>query len=334
MPELSIPQLLLKEELGESHFGRRALTERFASLCSDLTYLETPRQGSDEFLRLGMVTLPGLTVCNLRHSSMGKGFNASSCPMLFLPLGGQERIRREQRKLVWGEGLGSLFVPQDGERLETDSDDLHYLMLVLDPERLKAAARAMLGSEQACAAPCRLDHTQLVPDHMGSISGDAMARHISACINLYWQTPQWLHHLGLQEFIYRQLVMMFFPQWRDVERAHATRLRPHKRRSIDRVCDAMLSDLSGRFTLTDMANLGNMSVRSLQYAFQRRFEMSPGEWLREQRLAHAHQRLVNGQLKTIAHLAQEYGFSTASRFTLAYKQRFGKAPSSTLRNLR
>lgn len=328
MPEIFTEPLLFNEAFGELHVGRDAVANRFDSLCPDLDDLDIPQKHSQGILKFAEVMLPGLVLSNLQHSPLKMTMHGSSSSMLFIPLDGQEHIRVERRQLLWGRECGSLFLPKGGAPFEGTSSSMHFLMLILDIERLDTVARAMMGPVRQQILHGKLDHEQVIPDHGAAPPAEAMAKSIGACINLYWNHPSLLDRLGLQDIVYRQLVMLLYPEWRLAEEMRETQLkRSHTRRLIDHVCDTVLSDLSARFTLTGMATLGNMSVRSLQYAFQHRFGMSPGEWLREQRLTQARQRLLDGKVQTIAQLAQECGFGTASRFTALYKKRFGQTPS-------
>ncbi len=244
---------------------------------------------------------------------------------LLIPLQGHCSVQVEGRVLPWGATQGCLFLPAGCGPTLGYGDERHLLMLHIGTAELQAAARAMLGTYED-AAPLDTGHAQMLPLHVAGAPLASAARHLGALIDLHGLDAQVLHQMGMQDFIYRHLVPLF-PR-RPAATPRATP-RAHKRRAIDRVCSAALADLSRPITLTDMATQAHMSVRALQYAFQERFGLSPLDWLRQRRLALAHQRLLRGDFTSLALLAQECGLGTASRFAAQYRQQFGQLPSVT-----
>lgn len=272
------------------------------------------------------IELPGLRLTATAATASRLDIARRGRACLLIALRGQAQARLGDRLLAWGAGDACLYLPGDAGAVQLQGEGGDVLMIGLDPGALRFAARAMLGLAPGQPIDLALDGARAlqVPTAAGA-PVEGLARHIGRTIDLYQQDAHTLHRLGFQDFVYRQLVPLFCPDWR----AAAGPERPHKRRAIDHVCDALLDDLSARSTLSDMATLGRMSVRALQYAFQSRFGMSPVEWLREQRLLHARQRLQAGDPASIALLAQECGFGTSSQFAAFYRQRFGEAPSAT-----
>ncbi|WP_144709852.1 AraC family transcriptional regulator [Curtobacterium pusillum] len=86
-------------------------------------------------------------------------------------------------------------------------------------------------------------------------------------------------------------------------------------------------------TVSDVAQIADLSVRGLQEAFQRVLDRSPMQYLREVRLRHAHEDLLRaqpGQL-SVADVAERWGFTHMGRFSGEYLRRFGEYPKQTLR---
>lgn len=82
----------------------------------------------------------------------------------------------------------------------------------------------------------------------------------------------------------------------------------------------------------DIAEAAGVPVRTLQDAFQRERACTPMAYLRALRLDVAHRRLREPQAgTTVAAVALDCGFTHLGRFAQAYAQRFGEAPSATLR---
>jgi transcriptional regulator GlxA family with amidase domain len=87
-------------------------------------------------------------------------------------------------------------------------------------------------------------------------------------------------------------------------------------------------------TVDQIAAAAGVGSRALQNAFRRYFGMTPPGYLRRVRLERAYQELgaadPAGGL-TVAAVAHRWGWASASRFAVAYRQRFGMLPSHTLR---
>lgn len=59
--------------------------------------------------------------------------------------------------------------------------------------------------------------------------------------------------------------------------------------------------------------------------------MSPMAYLRQVRLARAHEDARRGGVRSVAEVAHRWGFSHLGRFAAAYAARYGAVPSETLR---
>jgi AraC-like DNA-binding protein len=87
-------------------------------------------------------------------------------------------------------------------------------------------------------------------------------------------------------------------------------------------------------SLDEIADAAGVTGRALQYAFRRHFGISPTGYLRRVRLERAHQELAAADPPsglTVAAVARRWGWTSQHAFRAAYRQRFGVAPSRTLR---
>jgi AraC-like DNA-binding protein len=77
-----------------------------------------------------------------------------------------------------------------------------------------------------------------------------------------------------------------------------------------------------------------VSIRSLQEGFRRHLDMTPTQYLREVRLARAHEdlRLADPSQATVTRIARDSGFTSVGRFAQMYAKRYGNHPSETLRS--
>lgn len=100
---------------------------------------------------------------------------------------------------------------------------------------------------------------------------------------------------------------------------------------IDSVLSYVAGHLEQPMTVEELARIGGMNKRSLQRAFQVRFEMSPLEFVRRRRLEQAHSMLDSGAPgTTVTAAALRAGFSHMGRFARDYHAQYGEKPSETL----
>lgn len=99
-------------------------------------------------------------------------------------------------------------------------------------------------------------------------------------------------------------------------------------RMIRQVTDRLHDDPGRAWTAGEMAALAGTSVRRLQEGFRRWLGCTPTTYLRDLRLQRAHADLLADPAPTVSDVAARWGFSSASRFAAAYRQRYGVPPSA------
>ena len=104
---------------------------------------------------------------------------------------------------------------------------------------------------------------------------------------------------------------------------------------IESVLDYIARHLDQSMTVEELARIGGVNKRSLQRAFQSRYEMSPLEFVRRRRLEQAHSMLASGTPgMTVTTAALLVGFGHMGRFARDYHAQFGEKPSATLARVR
>jgi AraC-like DNA-binding protein len=86
--------------------------------------------------------------------------------------------------------------------------------------------------------------------------------------------------------------------------------------------------------LTDIAEAAHVGPRALQRAFRRAVDTTPLGYLRSVRLGRAHEQLAaadGDDGTTVVKVAARWGFGHPGRFAGAYRARYGRSPSETLR---
>ena len=82
------------------------------------------------------------------------------------------------------------------------------------------------------------------------------------------------------------------------------------------------------WTLIQFAREYGASLTAFKELFQKVYHVSPGAWIKENKLLYAHRLLMSTSIR-IVDIAVYAGFSSQSYFTQSYKNRFGKTPSQT-----
>ncbi len=84
------------------------------------------------------------------------------------------------------------------------------------------------------------------------------------------------------------------------------------------------------FTMTELYELSDASGRTLRYAFEEEFGLSPKQYLQAHRLNGVRRELRHGGTRKIADAANAWGFWHMGQFAADYRKMFGELPGVTL----
>ena len=206
------------------------------------------------------------------------------------------------------------------------------VQVVLDKGRLFETAAAMRGEKEATASESlSLNRDRELGLQLGTISFDAIIRSHFALVDSLESQPHAMAMMCLDDFLYRSFAMILEPALLGYTDCDHKRSAVDGVRMLDTVCGYIQAHLADPITLTRLEQLSGFSRRSLQYAFMRRFGLTPMQWLREQRLTLARTHLSNADCRTtVIRVALSCGFAGAGTFSRHYLGRFGESPSATL----
>lgn len=136
---------------------------------------------------------------------------------------------------------------------------------------------------------------------------------------------------GLARYLTSLLVTAVCASDRGLPRAPAGSVA-QKAHHARRARDFMETKRHEPLALTDLGAAVGVSVRTLQYAFQDYFGVSPGRFHTLQRLAGARSELQRADPSetSVTDIATHWGFFHLGRFSRAYDSQFGELPSKTL----
>ena len=206
-----------------------------------------------------------------------------------------------------------------------------------DPLRLFAAARAMApaGWAPPSTVDLSLHRVQVLPTQSDPICGTLVAA-ITLVLPAIGRMSQlgeiFLEAFLLEQQLYRLIAALVFPTLRDSQPPSATEETTSMDNRLDRVLDYITLHLHQPLPLSVLEENSNYCRRSLHYAFQERFHCSPMQWIRQQRMALALQRLQQPNPgDTVCTVANACGYRSLGRFSIDFQRAYGFKPSAVLR---
>ncbi|MGW5637165.1 AraC family transcriptional regulator [Streptomyces sp. NPDC003832] len=109
---------------------------------------------------------------------------------------------------------------------------------------------------------------------------------------------------------------------------------PMRPAAVKRVMDVVRELPAEPYDAARLAEIAQVSVRTLQEAFRKHVGVAPMAYVGEVRLDRVHQQLKAAApgSTTVAEVAYRWGFAHLGRFARRYRERFGESPSRTLRS--
>jgi AraC-like DNA-binding protein len=103
-------------------------------------------------------------------------------------------------------------------------------------------------------------------------------------------------------------------------------------RHVKRARDYIEQHLDEPIALATVAQVCEVSIRTLQNGFSQFLEQTPSEYLRARRLARVHEALQGaGDDASVTDILLDHGVSSFGHFAMQYRKQFGCLPSDTLR---
>ncbi|QGM98372.1 helix-turn-helix domain-containing protein [Methylocystis parvus] len=278
--------------------------------------------------KIATLSFNGLELNAAASSPMRLGIRTPKQCYLLMPFYGDTALQIGARQYQWGAAGRALLLSDCFYRFGT-AQTRSVLIARIDSDRLKNTISRMLGETNSEERNLGDEEVQILDLQTGSMNFMSVFRHLCAYINSPGVSRIFLEKIGLDDWFYRQLAC-----WLKPEIVHGGEPDHFRERStagtIDAVCDAIRNSLDRPLTKSEMEEIGGLSARGLQYAFQRKFGCSPMEWQRRERLYVARERLSReAENIGVLELSLDLGFSSPSRFAAYYKGLFGESPKET-----
>ncbi|MGW6378083.1 AraC family transcriptional regulator [Rhodococcus sp. NPDC055112] len=224
-------------------------------------------------------------------------------------------------------GRASIYLPHRSTRITRWSADCVVYGIKFDRAYLESELRALLG--RPVGKPVNFDPVLDLSSKAGA-SWLALVRTLAAELDddsslLYNE----LVSSRLVDAVTTGLLLAANHDSSDILDSPAQAARP---RTIGRAIDAIHAHPEDSWTVSRLATLVGVSVRTLQDGFQRYVGVAPLAYLRDVRLERAHEDLIrsNPAVVAVTDVAYRWGFRHLGRFALDYRKRYGQPPSQTL----
>lgn len=143
--------------------------------------------------------------------------------------------------------------------------------------------------------------------------------------------------LGLDDQLYRLLSLVFLESTGKIESAYRRwdGLAGKSRVILDDLVDYICANAHLNLTLTDLEKQSHYTARHLQNLFREKFDCTPMQFVRRQRLSMAMEKLKEAHgNETVTSIARDCGYRHTSNFTADFQKEFGFNPSAVLRSSR
>lgn len=323
-----LPALAFGDRTATIDADVRRYCDRMSRVVTSLQYYEAIGPALEFRQKSATATINGLKLTAGVSTPVRIDVSANADSTLMVPLAGNCTTLIGGRPISWHAGQHALFLPSiaRGGHCSTRS----VLLLDVKLDRVQQAARAMLGLEAQAGVDFRPHQERQIDLQADGIDYAAVLQHLCGIIDaLGGDAAMAAASLKLDDQFYRVMALMLHP---GLMRGEVLRRHAPGDGALDSLCDYVTSRLGAPLSLTDMELFSGLSRRTLQYAFQKRFGVTPMQWVREQRLLHARDLLVRaGADVSVTRVALQCGFVNVGAFSGAYHQRFGEYPSATLR---
>ncbi|MFD1747555.1 AraC family transcriptional regulator [Rhizobium helianthi] len=247
---------------------------------------------------------------------------------IFLPQEGRCIFHVKDQEIAAGPNIIVIAPARSLSRITYDGLRRHLVVEVSFRELRRRLAQTL---ERSIHDPINFQIT--LP--LDSVSGRALAHLVSLFRLGLLETAQLqsspLSFASLRDSLQHFLLEQVWHNYSDsMDRSTQTAMPKH----VERAIAFMQANLAKVLTVEDIAAAVNVSPRTLQQSFKQFKDVTPMAYLKELRMQAVHRELEWAQPGvSVSEVTRRWGFTHLGRFAAEYRERFGKAPSGTLRGL-
>lgn len=242
-----------------------------------------------------------------------------------IPLTGQASIDNSAGTVETGPGLGSVLNPHRHTKMRW-REGCSQLLLQINVTQLNRVAERLVG--RALSNPVTF---QTAVDQRHSDIGH-WVRKLRTCFSLAEKDVIYASgNPHTQAFVEEQLIEEFLLcQPSDISRLLTGPVEKVENLHVRRAMQYIHHNFAEPLTMGKIADVLQISPRSLQLGFKAELGLTPMQYLRETRLREAHAMLKSGLgADMIGDICDQVGFGHFGRFSVEYKRRYGESPQET-----
>jgi AraC-like DNA-binding protein len=255
---------------------------------------------------------------------------------VFISYGGEQKVRQQSSEWLCKEG-DCLILP--GKDFTCENRLLSSVVLQVAPEHVLHTAMAMAGISQIPSSwrqAAQQGHAWGAADSRVAPLLTMLRLAMAMAEPLADSSQSLIDRLQPDDQIHRLLAALMLPELREEDPLDRLTQRDRQGRdSFDELIDYIKLNLAEPLNLTMLESRSHYSRRALQYAFRDRLGCTATQWIRNQRLDLARQRLQNPRPgETVTGIATLCGYRSMNLFSVDFQQRFHVRPSQLLREAR
>ncbi|WP_427132291.1 AraC family transcriptional regulator [Pseudarthrobacter sp. S9] len=290
-----------------------------------------PAEGGSQLnVRLSAARLKNLTIAQLGHGpEVIIRTGRLGYFQVNLPISGTTISKSGKETIYSGPELGVVLDPAERSEMRW-SEGCEQLCIKISREAIEQHLSQALGHR--LDAPLHFDPGMRTSDNPVR----AWRRTLRILLDDLREDPDILHQpLILSNFENLLMVQLLHAQSNNYSaslRDGTLEVRP---RTVKRVIDLVQEAPEEQYSAANLAQAAGVSLRTLEDSFKVHLGTTPMAYLRDIRLARAHEDLLRTNAEdgtNVKDIAYKWGFSHVPRFAAAYRNRYGLSPSETLRN--
>ncbi|WP_051790979.1 AraC family transcriptional regulator [Amycolatopsis jejuensis] len=275
-------------------------------------------------------TLPGL---RLNYLSYGTDVVVTAPPaeryVLCLPITGSVRIGSARTQIeASANRLGAAISPDASAFFENWSDDCRVVTARFAPAQLEDLLATMLDRPLSGSIQFDLGVDLEEPSVRAVLRTLTLVRNELDRPDGITSDPTM--GTGLARLVMTGLLLAQPHNYSELLHQPAKTVAPRRIRGAIEYMESHPTEIVG---VADLARVAKLSVRALEAGFRKHVGVPPMAYLRKIRMSGAHSELrtADAGADTAAAIARRWGFHHYGRFATAYRDRYGEAPSETLR---
>ena len=324
-PKLVLPPLQFGQHRSQVDLDLDQMQSRVNSITNWVSDFDVIGKEVDFQHRTSVYAHQGVRLIAVASTPTVMKVNDPDCTIA-LPLYGSIESWIRGKHLKANTGEHAVFNPSGARH--TEGGNKSALLVSVTEQRILETAKIMLGERHEDILDLRT--ARLINTKFQSVDFHKVLGQLCNLIDQFHGDQTLLRSFNVDENIVRLLVMMLAPEY-FIKGADEGKT-DDRSRTISHLCDFVTANLDQSMSLTTLETVSGLSARVLQNEFQKRFGSSPIQWIKQQRLSHAHELLASGAMNTtVADVAVVCGYSNFSEFSRQYQERFGQLPSATLK---